>query len=458
MMQPRPAARTRGASSSREATSPVRSVFEFFARRQGQPNSFFPAAGGGSNRTVMISSYIWWTELIAFALTRLGYNVLVAEPWYLFFTDDQRFVNFDNLFHQWVQTLKKFNVQLVIGGNTTVMVPNPRTKELLHRAAGIPAVNYGWDEPRSMAPMTRRGLSASDYLACLRDERTLNVFWDADVMEEVRRFLAIDNVAHVPLGTTPEFWQTPYGPLKDRGMRLCFLGNNHVDANWLEGHTPETIEWAERVAKLKLSDLDRSTADVIEQVGGPGESRGSTARRPYELAPTLKEEFLRWNILGGMLLRDCRNTIVKAAAERLGDDLVLVGKGWERLGLRAQKDHSGVPNSREYYANSQASLNLFGGCVHGGMPLRPYEIACSGGLLFTQYSRELPDLFEPGKECVAFRNADEMLAAWDRIERSPAEFDPVVENGRRRAIAEHTWEKRMQRILDLAKERFDLPW
>jgi spore maturation protein CgeB len=103
-------------------------------------------------------------------------------------------------------------------------------------------------------------------------------------------------------------------------------------------------------------------------------------------------------------------------------------------------------------------MNLFGGCVHGGMPLRPYEIASSGGLLFTQYNRELPSLFEPGKECVAFRDAEEMLAEWERIATDPSQFDSVLENGKRRVIAEHTWEHRMARILELAKERFNLPW
>jgi spore maturation protein CgeB len=432
-------------------------VFEFLSQRKPLTNKFFPSPG--AKRTVLVSSYIWWTELIAHALVKLGCNVLVAEPWYSFFLDDQRFINFDNVFNQWVQTIRKFNVQLVIGGNTTIMVPHPKTKELLHNAAGVPAINYWWDEPRSMPPMTRRpGYTAADYLACVRDPRTLNVLWDRDVMEELQRFLAIDNVAHVPLGTTPEFWQTKYGSLASRPMKMCFLGNNHVEANWLEGHTPDTIEWAERVAKLKLSNLDRSTADCIEQVGGPGESRGSSARKPYELAPTLKEEFQRWNILGGMLLRDCRNTIVQVAAEHLRGEFVIVGKGWERLGLSAAHEHGGVPGSKEFYANSQASLNLFGGCVHGGMPLRPYEICSSGGLLFTQYNRELPELFEPGKECVAFRNADEMLAAWEKIQAAPAEFDAVVEAGKQRVIAQHTWGHRMARILDLAKERFDLPW
>src|SRR6188768_1795572 len=117
-----------------------------------------------------------------------------------------------------------------------------------------------------------------------------------------------------------------------------------------------------------------------------------------------------------MLLRESRNAVVEAAARRLGNDFVIVGKGWERLGLTAQSDHAGIPTSNRYYSQSQASLNLFGGCVHAGMPLRPYEICSSGGLLFTQYNSELPNLFEPGKECVAFRNPDEMLAAWERIQ------------------------------------------
>src|SRR5688572_4400810 len=114
---------------------------EYLGQRKPLANTFFPAPGGTGKPTVLISSYIWWTELIAHALTRLGCNVLVTEPWYLFFTDDRRFVNFDATYNQWIAAIKKYNVQLVIGGNTTVMVPHVKTKELLHRAAGVPLVN-----------------------------------------------------------------------------------------------------------------------------------------------------------------------------------------------------------------------------------------------------------------------------------------------------------------------------
>ena len=55
----------------------------------------------------------------------------------------------------------------------------------------------------TVPPISRRGLSAYDYMNALRDSRTLNVLWDADVCEELRRFLSMENVAHVPLGTTP---------------------------------------------------------------------------------------------------------------------------------------------------------------------------------------------------------------------------------------------------------------
>ena len=111
-------------------------------------------------------------------------------------------------------------------------------------------------------------------------------------------------------------------------------------------------------------------------------------------------------------------------------DFALVGKGWEKLGLSASKESSGVPGSKDYYGPARASLNLSGGSTHSGLSLRPYEIACSHGLVFTRYNRELPGLFEPGKECVAFTTPEEMTASLERIVQTPDESDAMVEAGR----------------------------
>jgi spore maturation protein CgeB len=196
--------------------------------------------------------------------------------------------------------------------------------------------------------------------------------------------------------------------------------------------------------------------DCVEEAGAPRAEGLPLA--PYAAAPTLQEEFDRWDLIGSVLVTELRDKIVRAAASHLGQDLMLVGKNWERVGLAAQKEHSGIPAAKDYYATSQASLNLFGGSVHGGMPLRPYEIACSHGLLFTQYNRELPSLFEPERECVAFRNVEQMIEGLDRILSHPADFDRVAAAGYRRASTEHTWEDRMKKVLQAAKQQFDLPW
>jgi spore maturation protein CgeB len=141
-------------------------------------------------------------------------------------------------------------------------------------------------------------------------------------------------------------------------------------------------------------------------------------------------------------------------SRKLGESFTLIGGNWDKPGLRAEKSHSGVPGGKTYYGSHKASLNLYGGCVHGGMPLRPYEIASSNGLIFTHYNRELPELFEPDKECVAFRNESEMMERLDRILANPAEYNAVVQAGRRRAFQKHTWEDRMSRVMREVSDRF----
>ena len=236
-------------------------IADFLSRRKPLTNEFFTSPG--SRRTVLLCSHAGWTDHLAYALLKLGYNVLTAEPWDLFWTDDRRFVTFDNVYNRWVQTLRKFNVQLVIGVNATAMVPHPKTKELLHRAAGVPAVHYWCDEPRTLPPMTRRGLSAYDYLRRLRDGRTLNAVWDLNVCEEMRRFLGVENAIHVPLAASPEFWQGDYVPLKDRPVKVYCAG----DRAGKRDRRP-TRRWRNGPSGWRRSSWRRPT------------SRWSTASRP----------------------------------------------------------------------------------------------------------------------------------------------------------------------------------
>ena len=418
-------------------------VFDFLARRDMGAVQVFPGTGPAP-RTVMISSHIWWTELIAYAVWRLGHTVVAVPPWYSLYVSDAAFAQFDAQWDACLDVIRQTRPDVILGGNSTAMVVHPRTGDLLHRAAGVPLVNYWWDEPRCDQPMHRRGLTLKQYVAALADERTLNVVWDVDVTEELRAYLGLTNVAHVPLGTTPEFWPVGFAPLESRQLPACFLGNCHGGASAAAGLLKGHVDWSSVVLGRKVANPDLPMVTCVGRTITPVSAASDEA--------ALRRHFQQWSTLAVLHMLACRNAYVQALAKHLGDRLVLIGKGWDALGLTPRAAHSGVPKAAEYYANSQVSLNLFGGCVHGGMPLRPYEIAASHGLIVTQYTRELPDLFEPGKECVAFGNVGQMLIAVDHILSYPRDFNHMVHAARKRVVAQHSWEHRMGRVLSLVDE------
>ncbi len=420
---------------------------EFLGQRNGQLNQFFPHPQ--AKGTVLVSSHIWWTEQIALAVYNLGYNLLIHFPFYFLYTDEAAWNNFDGLWDQIRHNIKEFKVDLILAGNSTAMAPHPKTHEMLHDAAGIPVVNYWWDEPRATPPFASRGSSPQEYLAMLTNPRALNVIWDIDVLEELAAFYGLTNTVHVPLATDPGFWQQTPVPMDKRAIRVCFLGNCHFDSAYVETDEDPLVRWARQVIDAKIANLDRPMTACLKEVGA-----APTASKYYDATKQDWANMFRpWEFLNAVYMQRTRNHMVKAAAEHLKKKLVLIGNGWDKIGLTAQSRHA-QEKSGYIYVNSQVSLNLFGGCVHGGMPLRPFDIAASSGLLVTHYQRELPGLFDVGKECLAFRNADEMIAAIDRVLAAPQEFEAMVAAGRQRVLTEHTWMHRMEYVLQAARERF----
>ena len=429
------------------------SLAEFTAKRKGFTTQFFAAPDTAPGApTIMICSHIWWTDQIALAFLNAGYHALLHFPLYLLYTDDACWSRFDDLWKQALAVMKEAKVRFILAGNAAGIAPHPKTGELLHQAAGVPLVNYWWDEPRSTPPFARRGFSPDDYLRFLRNPQTLNIFWDQDVLEEMAAYFAVTNSAHVPLATLPEFWPSGFVPLEKRPLAACFLGNCHYPADWVDTDNDPLTVWARDVSARKIAALETPMKSCIDAAGPPpvkGSSHLAHRQDPWS------EFFVPWEVLNAAYMHRTRNLLVQAAAVHLKGKLALIGKGWEKLvgadgkPLRANSEHAG-DKSGLIYAQSKASLNLFGGCVHGGMPLRPFDIGASGGLLLTHYQRELPGLFDVGKECLAFRDQNEMLDLLDRVNASPADFNAIALAGRKRVLAQHTWSHRVTRIIEAA--------
>jgi glycosyltransferase involved in cell wall biosynthesis len=100
---------------------------------------------------------------------------------------------------------------------------------------------------------------------------------------------------------------------------------------------------------------------------------------------------------------------------------------------------------------SRTRINLgFGGvlghketyCLKG----RDFEIPMSGGLYLTEHHAELIPFYDVGREIVTYRGFDDLLEKIRWLLSNPEELDLIRLAGRARALREHTWEMRFDRV------------
>lgn len=81
--------------------------------------------------------------------------------------------------------------------------------------------------------------------------------------------------------------------------------------------------------------------------------------------------------------------------------------------------------------------------------MRLFEATGIGTLLITDWKQNLAELFEPGREVVAYRDPEECLDLIRYYLHHEAERQAIARAGQRRTLREHTYYRRMQEFLDL---------
>lgn len=130
-----------------------------------------------------------------------------------------------------------------------------------------------------------------------------------------------------------------------------------------------------------------------------------------------------------------------------------------RAGVGAEAYGFGWPNGPltteemvRMYSRSRINIG-FGGvdgldatyCLKG----RDFEIPMSGGLYLTEYHPELERCYRLGEEIVTYRDVDELLEMIRGLLADPARAERIRLAGYRRALAEHTWEMRFDKVFRL---------
>jgi spore maturation protein CgeB len=77
---------------------------------------------------------------------------------------------------------------------------------------------------------------------------------------------------------------------------------------------------------------------------------------------------------------------------------------------------------------------------------RAFEIAGCGGLHIMENRESISACFEPGREVLVYDTFDELIAIIERAQKYPTEMKIIRQNAARRALAEHTYELRLNYI------------
>ena len=159
--------------------------------------------------------------------------------------------------------------------------------------------------------------------------------------------------------------------------------------------------------------------------------------KPYNLEKTIDVSFV------GQSYGDRPEVI-----QKLNDCGVYVqayGYGWPNGPLSTEE-------MVKMYSRSKINLG-FGGvvdytntyCLKG----RDFEIPMSGGLYLTEHHSELERFYELDKEIVAYTDFDDLVEKIQHLLSNPEKAEVIREQGRQRALNEHSWEMRFGKIFNL---------
>jgi spore maturation protein CgeB len=85
--------------------------------------------------------------------------------------------------------------------------------------------------------------------------------------------------------------------------------------------------------------------------------------------------------------------------------------------------------------------------------MRLFEATGSGACLLTDWKDNLPDIFEPGKEVVTYKSAEECIEKAKWLLENPHERRAIATAGQKRTLSEHTFTQRAEQLYEIIKNK-----
>ncbi|EGB16669.1 CgeB family protein [Pseudodesulfovibrio mercurii] len=308
---------------------------------------------------------------------------------------------------------------------------------------GLPLASWFVDNPR---------LILFDYDHPGADNTVIFTF-DAGNLDEMRA-RGFRHVHYLPLATDPHRFRPDAGPAPSRWTAdLSFVGSSMT--------RPVAKSLALAGLPTPLAREYRAVAGAFGRSGETSVTRFLAAERPAWLAavtalPTREQRLAAEALLTWEATRQYRLACVRATLPF--SPLIVGDDGW--AGLLDGADARLLPpldyyaDLPRFYPRSKINFNCTSRQMKGAVNQRVFDVPACGGFLLTDHREQMEDLFDLDREAAVYRSVEEIPDLAQRFAADPAARTAVVRAAARRILAEHTYEHRLQRLLDVVRETF----
>jgi len=147
-----------------------------------------------------------------------------------------------------------------------------------------------------------------------------------------------------------------------------------------------------------------------------------------------------------------RITFLKKIAYAFGDSFHIWSQSHSSLPSDLRRNFRGSAFNIDYYyiiSRSKIVLNHHGSILPWAHNMRLFETTGLGSFLLTDNLPGIDELFEVGKEVETYNNADDCIDKIKYYLSNEDEREKIAKAGHKRALNEHTYEKRIEKLFDL---------
>lgn len=402
-----------------------------------QEPTMWPKFRAEKPRVLLLTSQYFLIGELGAACERLGIEHLLMDL-------GTKEMDLDEFVSRMVATMTSFRPDFVLTVNHLGVDHEGVLASLLHKF-DVPLASWFVDNPHLILGTYKN----------LHGTRAAIFSWDADNLESLRG-MGFSDVFYLPLGADPTRL-VPHRsePVEAWRASISFVGNSMLTK------TIKRIEAARPSRRLIEAGLmvAKAFGESDEQCSGRFLVRHfPELRSEFEALESAHrkqafETFITWQ--STLMYRlDCVLRILDFNPLIVGDP------GWKELlagreGWRYHSELSYYEDLPDFYPLSVINFNCTSQQMKGAVNQRVFDVPCCGAFLLTDYRRQMEALFEPGKEIVYYEHPDQIPGLIDLYLNAPDMRRAVAEAARKRVLAEHTYDHRMARLVEVMRQTFE---